>query len=357
MTHSNLFLFIEQNHQQQQQKQKDISPFNLDSNLNTACFFKRMTAQIFNYLEELTRINPVYHTYLIAFIVIFGLIGNLFILKVFSRKRFTKILQVKSFFRFLAIADSLFLIYIILIYLDVKLEIRVKSTSKIACKLLSYLGYVFGALPSWILTVISFERFVSVAFPISTFNSYLGKKLVQFSIGFVLILYNLVFYSPLLVFNDLISLTPSNTNNSLFICDFIDSNSKHILILIDMINSFLLPGIIMVVLSILALICIKTSKIHSVASLHGLMLERKLRRDKRFAVVSILLNFLFISLNMFRCVCYFLYGENLYNILTYSVNFYLYLNGFTITFYVLFFFNSIFRDEFLIIIKCRKQKF
>lgn len=296
-----------------------------------------------------------YNNYLLALILVFGLLGNLFILKVFSRKRFTKILQVKSFFRFLAIVESIFLIFIIEMHLDKKYNIKLKSNSRIACKLVTYSSYVIGALPVWILTVISIERFVSVAFSISNFNSYLSRKLVQFTLSFMLVLYNLIFYAPLLFFNDLIEHSTNYTNETK--CDFIDSNSKNILTLIDMVNSFLLPGSLMIVLSIMAFICIKTSKIHSVASLHGQVLERKLKRDKRFAVVSILLNLLFLFLNIFRCCTYFIDGENLKGFFNYSVNFYSYLNGYTCTFYVLFFFNTIFRDEFLIMIKFRKQKF
>lgn len=316
---------------------------------------------ILSNFQELASLNQAYHTYLITIILVFGLIGNLFILKVFSRKRFTKILQVKSFFRFLAVVDSIFLFIVIEIFLDSKLAMNIKTSSRVACKLHSYLVYAFGAMPAWILTVISVERFVSVAFSISSFNSYLSKKLVQVTVGLMLILYNLVFYVPLLVFNDLDKMKETNligSNRTLLIkCVFTDKNAEKILTLIDMINSFLLPGSLMLVLSFLALICIKTTKIHSVASLHGLMLERKLKRDKRFAVVSILLNFVFLALNSLRCISFFLYGENLKGIFNYSINFYLYLNGFTVTFYVLFFFNSIFRDEFLIMIKCRKQKF
>ena len=70
------------------------------------------------------------------------------------------------------------------------------------------------------------------------------------------------------------------------------------------------------------------------------------------------MSFFFIFFNLYRCYSYFVDDENLKgDLMDYSVNFYLYLNGFTVTFYVFFFFNSIFRDEFLIMIKCRKQKF
>ena len=158
---------------------------------------------------------PLYiHNYLLAFFVLFGLLGNAFILKVFSRKRFTKILQVKSFFRFLAIANSVYLLMCVAIFLDTRFDLRVKSSSPFVCKLVTYLDYFTGSVPSHILVVISLERFVSVAFSLSNLNSYMNKKLFQVTVGFVIILCNIIIYSPLLVFIDLTAAAKENANNS-----------------------------------------------------------------------------------------------------------------------------------------------
>jgi hypothetical protein len=285
-------------------------------------------------------------------LLVFGLLGNLCIMRVFTRKRFTKILQVKSLFRFLAVSDTLYLIIIIIVYLDTKLNTKLKENSRLACKLISYFDYSLGSLPAWILSVISIERFISVAFSLSSFNSYFSKKIFQFTIGISLVIYNLVVYAPILAFNDLVIV------NNTTVCDFVDLNSKKVLNLIDIVNSYLLPGILMFILSVSSLVCIKICKIHSVASLHGLMLERKHKRDKRFAIISILLNLSFLCLNSYRCFSFFNGEENFKgNSFNYSINFYLHMNAYTITFYILFFFNSTFRDEFLIMIRIRKQKF
>ncbi len=303
------------------------------------------------------------HSYLMAFFVLFGLLGNICILKVFLRKRFTKILQVKSFFRFLAITNSIYLLMRTLAYLDSRLEFNMKNNSGLACKLIVYLNYCVSSAPAWILAVISFERFVSVAFSISHLNSYMNKKPFQLAAGLLIVLINLIIYAPLLALIDLVTLkeissaSRSNQTGQHFTCDFANIKVKKIFTLVDIITSMLLPATLMFVLSVCTMICIKTIKIHSVASLHGLMLERKLKRDKRFAVVSILLSFFFVGLNVHRCFSYFVDNVNLKDDFDYSLNFYLYLNAFTDTFYVLFFFNSIFRDEFLIMVKLRKQKF
>ena len=94
------------------------------------------------------------------------------------------------------------------------------------------------------LSVISIERFISVAFSLSSFNSYFSKKIFQFTIGISLSIYNLVVYAPILAFNDLVIV--DNTT----VCDFVDLNSKKVLNLIDMVNSYLLPGILMFILSL-----------------------------------------------------------------------------------------------------------
>ncbi len=79
----------------------------------------------------------------------------------------------------------------------------------------------------------------------------------------------------------------------------------------------------------------------------------RLRRDIRFGVSSIALNVFFVILNLPLCVTNIFFP--LIDGFTYNIFIIVFYAIYCINSYILFFFNSIFRNEFLVMLKLRKE--
>ncbi len=111
----------------------------------------------------------------------------------------------------------------------------------------------------------------------------------------------------------------------------------------DLVNSTLMPFSLMFIFSILLIYTIFKSRLR-ILRLDSPLDRKRLRKDIKFALTCILLNVTFVILNLPVCIA---------NLLTDVSDFYyqsfmnLFFCSFCINYYVLFFFNSVFRKEFL----------
>lgn len=281
-------------------------------------------------------------------VLILGTFGNTIGFLVFSRKRFQK-LSVRNVCRFLAVTDTICLIQIIEDYST----FEPRNFTNLTCQILRYFNFSLGPISSWVLVYITIERFISIAFPK---QSALFKKR-KYQISFVLIIsfYNFAFYLPIPLFVLLVAYSDaSNSTNASqsYLCDFRTENSRRILSLLDLANSTLIPFALMFVNSTLIIYAIFKSRKKMMSTGPTNKANKSLKKDIRFAVTSVFLNAIFFILNLPICAIGILSIE--FSVLFIQTTVYVYYSNFAVNYYIFFFFNSIFRDECLVMIGLRK---
>ena len=287
-------------------------------------------------------------------ILIFGLLGNILGLVVFTRKNLSKF-PTKNIYCSLAIFDTIYLVYRIIGEVTTDNGISIYLISNMWCKIFRYFRYSLGPISAWLLVYISIDKFISIQFP-----NFKLIKIIKFqnSVIFLIVLFNLVYYSPFFVYSTLFRVYKIETNilnaslsfnstNEEYNCYFIDLNQKKVLYMMDLVNSTLLPFGLMIIFSILLIYTIFKSRLR-ILRLDSAVDRKRLRKDIKFAFTSILLNVAFVILNLPVCIANLLTDVSAFS---YKALLYLFFFSFCVNYYVLFTFNSIFRKEFSIMLK------
>jgi hypothetical protein len=123
-------------------------------------------------------------------IVILGLAGNVLSFLMFSRKNLHK-LSVHIYFRALAITDSFNLLLFVQYLVSYIFNQNLETVSIEICKLSTYLSYVIPCLSSFILVLLSFDRFMCVFYPSC---SWFRKPSVQITLLILVFTFNIGFY-------------------------------------------------------------------------------------------------------------------------------------------------------------------
>lgn len=284
-----------------------------------------------------------------------GLIGNLFCFIVYSRRRFSKF-SLRFVFIVISTIDSFYLVLSLSVdYFNYSFDWDARHVSSISCVCINYLGYLIGPLSPWLLVYVSIERLVSIS-PYFHGFYYLKKKSYQIVYMVLILVFNLIFYSPVLFIIKLISnddkITSNDSNSTNFTCDFIDLNKKTKFAFMDLANSTVVPALLM----FLSTICIIYSIFKSSTRLFKAGVaqsRRRLHKDIKFAITSIFLNIVFITLNLPICIIYLDTNSFDTNSLKYVVSLILFYLTYSVNFYLFVFVNSMFRDEFLAIFRSK----
>ena len=290
--------------------------------------------------------------------LLFGLIGNLFGLIVFFRKNLRKF-PTRNLYSSLAIFDTIYLVYRMIGELSTENGVSMYLISNNWCKILRYFRYSIGPISAWLLVYISIDKFISIQFP----NFKLIKSIkFQNTVIFLIVIFNLIYYIPFFNYSTLIMVNSHETKNNTTFNKHNNSNSnstselncyftelfhKKIFYMMDLINSTLIPFILMFIFSILLIYIIFKSRLR-ILRLDSATDRKRLRKDIKFAFTSILLNVAFVALNLPVCVANLLIDISDFY---YKLLLYLFFISFCINFYLLFTFNSIFRKELLFLFK------
>jgi len=218
------------------------------------------------------------------------------------------------------------------------------------CKFYQFCNFALDALGAWCLVYISVEKFINIAFHSKRFIFKRTKSQIIFLIllCFFTIIYNInvLFSVDILVFSD-------NSSSSGF-CFPIDNEQALILAYMDLVKLIILPFSLMIIFSILLILSIFKSR--NRVNINNSIRERKrLFKDIRFSISLILMNLLFILLNLplgilsFFTKDYLTFGE------LYVAFGYIYYLASSINFYLIFLTNSLFRKEFLILFKIKSK--
>jgi hypothetical protein len=279
-------------------------------------------------------------TFIAKFVLLFfGLVGNFIGLNVFERKKMGKKIKIKSIYQALFFIDSVFLFSQVFQDTFDSLGIKLSHMSIVACKLRGYWNFSIGAISIWYLVFITIERFVQIKFH---HFKLLQQKNFQRLIIMLVIVYNLVAYSPIAIFYNIITDYDSSLNETYVFCYFEDSYVEFIMFTFDTVNATVLPFVIITIFSCLLIYTVISSRIRAMR-MQSSSEKNKLLKDIRVSVSILVINLtIFLSLPL-QIANYFFADLDafLYDIFCCIMYSYYCLDA-----YILYFFNASFRKEF-----------
>ena len=280
-------------------------------------------------------------------LALMALITNLLLLIIFSRKTFQNTIFA-TYFRVYLVIDTFNLIFPINRMLELNLGIYFGLVSNILCKLRKFLPSWTNAITPWLLVIISFDRYLSIAHP-SKF-SFRKKFLFQILTSCFVIGFNFCMFTPLWFYYLKETIKTNETNNQTFIISYeCLLPEKFFFRFIGILQQCIIPFCFM---SLFTLLTIKTVFNSRESSSNNSTITKS--KDMKFAVSSITFNIIFLLFN----TPYFVFlvinnytnlfidrTEALYKILESIFNFFLNFNSIFILIsnYIS---NSIFKKEF-----------
>jgi hypothetical protein len=293
--------------------------------------------------------------YTYPIISLIGFITNTLSFIIFSRKRFKNTIFF-TYFRFLVIFDIITLVFPINKLFELNFNIYFRDFSDELCKFRFYFTYSIFPISGWVLVLISFDRFVNISFP----NRFLLTKKATFQLSMCLIVFglNFTYYIPNLFYYIRVNVNSKNSTNQT-VLTYKCTNPGFPIEWMDIIESSLLPYLLMFSFTSFSIFLLfKSRSKSSIKSSNKSSIKKK---DLRFALTSIALDFVFILLNLPDGILKLanLYNQNLfknqdiYQFL--SSLFYLiaYTNS-ALVFFINVTFNSMFRNELICFFKNKK---
>jgi len=306
-----------------------------------------------DYLKELYHsINKVYPLALITI----GTIGNFLTIYIYTRKEFFKT-STGFYFSFLAIIDTLMLYFgLFKFFLEGISQIDIHYESEFNCKFFKFTVNCLAETSAWITVVVSLDRLFIVMFP----NSYKISQNKVYQIILVLLIIALIsiINTPNLVFLKVVV----NNETELY-CDNENIFYLFIFNLLDLLLSFLIPFLIVIVSSILLIVKLKQSKnrvlVNTKATSKNIsnFVSTVISKDLTFVTLNLPIC-LTIVINSYRFTFYEAYND--YEVwivnLTYCFsNMLLYLN-YSINFFVHFCMNKYFKRKLLKTLRIKNKK-
>ena len=235
-------------------------------------------------VENISKI--IYFSYPV--IVSVDLVFNCLAFIIFTRKRFRNTVF-WIYFRFLVIFDSFSLFFPINSFLELAFDLRIKNFSNFLCKFQMYWVYSVYPMSGWTLALVSIDRFLSISLP----NRFLFRKKVSVQIiACILIMtFNFIYFGPV-TFYYLKEFTRFNNETNQTDVYKRCINPGFPIDLMDLINSTLLPFLTMILFTMMTLICLFRMR-------KQILQTNTIRsRDKRFAIITITIDCVFLALNI-----------------------------------------------------------
>jgi len=174
-------------------------------------------------------------TFIAKFVILFfGLIGNILGLIVFARKSIDKKIKTKPIYQALLFIDSVFLFSQVFQDTLDSLDIKLSHMSIVACKLRGYWNFSIGAISIWYLVFITIMRFLQIKFQ---YFKLLQQKNSQRLIIILVIVYNLVAYSPIAIYYNIITDYDSSLNETYVYCYYENTYEEFIMFTFDTVNA------------------------------------------------------------------------------------------------------------------------
>ena len=294
--------------------------------------------------DNYTSYNMIFYSTTLA-VVLIGLVGNILTFMVFSRKKFQKN-SISVYCRALAIFDS-FIVYIaVVLFYFVFYSLFLAMQSDSMCKLYFYVTLAFSSIPGWILIAFSVDKILNLRAVLNTMK----RPIIHYSIIAAIVLFNLLLYIEVPIF---ITLVPIDVYGfTLLICDTGFLSFANALNIIFITQGSMLPFVILCVSSLYTVKLLRDSR-KQVATIGNSSVDKRKKRETKFAITSLAFNILFIVLKMPLLICS-LIGYQLVNYFVLQFAYLFFFAYFSIGFFIHFASNSLFRSELLLMLRIRK---
>jgi hypothetical protein len=307
---------------------------------------------------DILNISKTIFVYTYPVISIIGLITNSLAFVIFSRKKFHNTIFF-IYFRFILLFDIFSMMIPINKFFESNFNIYFRDFNQSLCKFRYYYIYVVYPISGWGLVVVSIDRFVSIAHP----NRFLIRKKILFQIVICcsIFTFNLIYYIPMLFYFLKETKNFNNQTNKTTI-SYKCTNQNYPTDWFNIMNTTLMPFIFMFLFTILTLRFLFNARNKSFQTTKSY--NKSIRqKDVKFAVTSVTLNIIFLILNLpygiYSLLAFYIQdsidkdAQNLLYAIIY-VPFYINL---TTVFFINIKVNSMFRNEFKILILSKKITF
>jgi hypothetical protein len=300
-------------------------------------------------------------TYIIGLVSIpmiaLGVVGHFLSFLVFSRRKFQHN-SISIYCRALAISDS-FILYVLVYSIFFNIYyIDISEQSDLLCKINYYINVGLSPISIWILVAFSIDKMLHVLDRAKNIP-IIKKRSFQLAVVIAIGLFHALLYSfiPILIKVETESNTTNGSSTSDFLCSLRHIDNYRYILLLYIIEGCLTPSFIMMITTFITVKRLYESRNNLEKLTHptsSQMKERK-ARDLKFALNSIVLSLLAVVLQtpvVFSLM--FSLTNAIDNFLFVSTFLFFFYLNFSVTFMVHFTFNSIFRGEFLLMIRIKK---
>lgn len=243
-------------------------------------------------MEKNTSSDSSYQKTLLIFgyvelvIGIVGLLGNIFIIIVFSSKSLRNY-SYSFYCRMMAISDICLMIFPIIDWVGYNLGANLITVSRIFCKIVEFIPAYFGGFSINMLTMIAIDRMVTIVYP----NRFMVMKKRWFQCLMIAIVIIIVLSTSIITAlnYDLIELNQPNSSQSIRLCVISSPELNAIEIWIVLVYFMTLNIVINNILNIKTILYILTSRRRvneNVTNRHRSLSSR----DRKFFICSICLN-------------------------------------------------------------------
>ena len=275
-----------------------------------------------------------------AIIISIGLIGNLISIIIFWRKTFRNN-SISTYCIALSINELFYLFKFIDNIGILAFNASPADQSDAYCKIYNYILIVRGSVQPCIMVAFSIDKLLSMrmsSIPI------LKKKWFQLSVVAGIVIFNCLLYLEVAIL-----VKRREVALGRFVCDQTTISFFSTLMIIVVLETCIIPFVIMVVSSILTIRLLIKSR-NSVERVGNLGRDRK-SRDTKYAVSSVTFNIMFLILKTPLMIFYTLFAfYYYYDVYFFNISFFLSALNSTSVFFIHLVTNSIFRRELLVLI-------
>jgi hypothetical protein len=301
--------------------------------------------------QQVTSVNVL--KVLIAMTILLGLVGSFLCFLVFSREKF-KTNSISIYCRALAISDSTVLIYALVLAIGFNFNIDLTAQSDLSCQLGYYIQVGMAPISIWILAAFSLDKMIHVLDKAASYG-FIKKRSFQLTVVVSFGLFHCLLYIFVPIMLKLKHQSLNNSDDETFLpCNFPNIDNYRYIMGFYIFESALMPGSLMLISTVVTVKRLFQSRNNLEKSQNKVLRERK-ARDVKFAVNSVFLNVFSATLQIPIALQYILIIASTHSLFFMIILFLFYLN-FSVTFFVHFTFNSIFRREFFLMTRIAKAR-
>ena len=284
-------------------------------------------------------------------LILVGTVMNIGVIIVFMRKSLRNTLS-RNLFCVLVLNQTVALYATFPFNLEA-FGIRLLTLNYPFCKVFTFLTFFFCAMSSWLLVLISLERLFFVNYKqIKVFKQIWFQRLVIC----ILLAWNCLVYSGYFNFTNIEAQNNSinDSNNTNFYCSIHDPEAQFLWSSIDLLNSLIVPFILMIICSTGISLSIYRTK-RALSARISTNDVKSLNINTRFSVLILSIDMAFFVFNLPICVYDFSAIQQTNNF-GYDLCSIFFICQYTVNGFIFFFINLKFKRELLIILRLRKQR-